>query len=67
MENMACLEAANKFKGSDEPQTPIALLWCYYYLASHFNKTGDFETALSFIEKALLHTPTFIEAYLIKG
>jgi len=36
-------------------------------LASHYNKVGDFEKAMEFIEKTIEHTPTFIEAYLIKA
>jgi peptide alpha-N-acetyltransferase len=64
---MQSLEENNCFKGSDDLRTPISLLWCYYFLASHFNRKKDTETGLKFVNKAIEHTPTFIEAYLVKA
>ena len=50
-----------------EKEPPTSLLWTYYYLAQHYDLLNDTQAALSYANKAIEHTPTVIELYLIKG
>lgn len=36
-------------------------------LAQHFDKVGQLDTAIEYINKAIFHTPTLIELYLVKA
>ena len=51
--------------GIEEP--PTALLWVWFFLAQHYNKLGNQPLALEFIDKAIDHTPTHIELYMLKS
>jgi len=42
-------------------------LWAYMLLAQHHNHLKAYERALEFIEKAIAHTPTLHELYLVKA
>jgi peptide alpha-N-acetyltransferase len=42
-------------------------LWCWYYLAKHYDYHKQFEKALEVINKAIMHTPTVVELYMTKG
>lgn len=56
----------NCVSGGDlEP--PTAILWVYHFLAQHFDYLRDSKKAMEYIEKALEHTPTLIEAYMVKA
>ncbi|KAK9461177.1 NMDA receptor-regulated protein 1-domain-containing protein [Lipomyces oligophaga] len=46
---------------------PTTYLWTVYYLALHHSKVGNQALALEYIEKALDHTPTLVEAYMVKA
>ena len=48
-------------------ESPTVLLWTRCYLAQHYDILGNTKLALEYIEKALEHTPTLIEAYMIKA
>ncbi|KAG1473785.1 hypothetical protein G6F56_000751 [Rhizopus delemar] len=50
-----------------DKEPPTALLWCWYYLAKHYDHHGQFENALEVINKAIAHTPTVVELYMTKG
>lgn len=50
-----------------ELEPPTAILWVYHFLAQHFDYLRDSKTALEYIDKALDHTPTLIEAYMVKA
>ena len=50
-----------------EKETPTSLLWVYYYLAQHYDFIKDTEKALAYINKAIDHTPTLVELYIVKG
>ena len=50
-----------------ERDPPTTLLWTYHYLAQHYDLLGDTERALDFVNKAVDHTITMIEAYIIKA
>lgn len=58
-----------RFEGDDkeEKEPPTTLLWVYYFLAQHFDYVGDRTKALDYINKAIEHTPTLVELYMIKG
>lgn len=61
------LELNSFFPGTTQLEPPTTLLWTYLYLALHFDKIGQFVTALSYVEKAIEHTPTAIELYMCKA
>ena len=48
-------------------ESPTVLLWTRCYLAQHYDILGNTKLALEYIDKALEHTPTLIEAYMIKA
>jgi len=48
-------------------ESPTCLLWTYYYLAQQCNYFGEFARALELINKAIDHTPTLIELFMLKG
>lgn len=49
----------------DEP--PSTLLWVLHFLAQHYDRIRKFGLALEMIDKAIEHTPTAIECYLVKA
>jgi lipopolysaccharide biosynthesis regulator YciM len=53
--------------GEDEEQDPTVQMWLYSFLAQHNLRMANISEALKFIEKAIAHTPTVVELYLIKG
>lgn len=48
-------------------EDPTTLLWVYYFLALHECEQAEYEKALTTIEKAIAHTPTVMDVYLVKG
>ena len=60
------LEKSGTF-GQGEKEPPTSLLWTYYYLAKHYDWLSETQKALDFANKAIAHTPTVVELYLIKG
>ena len=50
-----------------ELEPPTAILWVYHFLAQHFDYLRDSKRAMEYINKALEHTPTLIEAYMVKA
>ena len=48
-------------------ESPTCLLWTYYYLAQQHDHLADFTKALELINKAIDHTPTLIELFMLKG
>lgn len=65
----ASLKDCQLFHSDDDEdkECPTALLWTYYYLGQHFDKHGQHEKALGYINSALEHTMTLIELYLVKA
>lgn len=51
----------------DEKEAPTTLVWTYYYLAQHLDYVGEKQRALEYINKAIEHTPTLVELYMVKG
>ncbi|KAG1584121.1 hypothetical protein G6F48_008092 [Rhizopus delemar] len=61
------LEKDGTFGSGLGKEPPTALLWCWYYLAKHYDYHKQFEKALEVINKAIMHTPTVVELYMTKG
>eukprot|EP00397_Hematodinium_sp_SG-2012_P010421 GEMP01010536.1.p1 GENE.GEMP01010536.1~~GEMP01010536.1.p1 ORF type:complete len:900 (+),score=202.52 GEMP01010536.1:140-2839(+) len=50
-----------------EIEPPTSLLFTYMLAAQHYDILGDYDSALSYTEKGLNHTPTLVELYSLKG
>lgn len=61
------LRSSGTFPESSEEEAPSTLLWTLFLLAQHFDRRGQYERALEKIDEALVHTPTVIDLYLVKG
>ncbi|KAF9157176.1 N-alpha-acetyltransferase 16, NatA auxiliary subunit [Mortierella sp. AD010] len=65
---LAALDKSKGFDTSDSPvEPPTALLWTLYFLAQHFDFRRKSDQALSYINRAIEHTPTLVELYMTKG
>lgn len=51
----------------EDSQPPSVLMWILYYLGQHFLLLGEFANALKAINRALAHTPTNVDLYLLKA
>ena len=58
--------AASTSSTSDK-ETPTSLLWTYYLLAQLYDFKNETSNSLTYINKALEHTPTLVELYMVKG
>ncbi|MCO5594657.1 hypothetical protein L7F22_048690 [Adiantum nelumboides] len=61
------LRSSGTFPESSEREAPSTLLWTLFLLAQHFDRRGFYDKALQKIDEAILHTPTVIDLYLVKG
>lgn len=62
------LQTVSKFEAADQKtQPPSTELWLQLFIAQHFNKLLQHNTALEHIEAAIKHTPTCLDAYLFKA
>lgn len=50
-----------------EEQDPTVLLWLYYFMSQHFLFTNQADQALVYVNKAIEHTPTVCDLYLLKA
>ena len=65
---VANLTKHSRFSETDEQkEAPTSLLWSYYLLAQLYDHIKEYDTALEYINKALEHTPTLVELYIVKG
>lgn len=55
------------FAGSDVRETPCSLLWSYLFLAELYDYLGQFDKAIDYANKGILHTPTLLELYTVKA
>ncbi|CDO95714.1 unnamed protein product [Kluyveromyces dobzhanskii CBS 2104] len=46
---------------------PIQFVWTTYFLALHFLHRKEFEKANDYADKAMEHTPTLVEIYILKA
>ena len=51
----------------EEEQDPTVQMWLYCFMSQHNLRLGNIDEALSFINKAIEHTPTVVELYLVKA
>lgn len=58
-------------KFADTPETPLenpsVIVWCYYFLGQHYDLLGGYVAGLDMINKAIAHTPTVLELYMVKA
>lgn len=59
------LEKGGQTEEEKEPAT--AYLWVLYFLSQHYDYKKDHKRALELVNKAIEHTPTLIELFLLKG
>lgn len=65
---LASIEKDMTLDPSDETeQDPTVQLWLYYFNSQHFLLTHQPEKALTFINKAIEHTPTVCDLFLFKA
>ncbi|XP_052182414.1 N-terminal acetyltransferase A complex auxiliary subunit NAA15-like isoform X2 [Diospyros lotus] len=55
------------YPGRTEKEPPSTLLWNLFYLAQHYDRRGQYDTALVKIDEAIEHTPTVIDLYSVKS
>lgn len=68
LDYLVALENCEKFSPSDTvKQAPTSTLWSWYFLAQHYDIIENTEKALEYINKAIEHTPTLIEAHTLKA
>eukprot|EP00180_Rhodochaete_pulchella_P003806 Plantae.Rhodophyta-Rhodochaete_pulchella.ctg689.p1 GENE.Plantae.Rhodophyta-Rhodochaete_pulchella.ctg689~~Plantae.Rhodophyta-Rhodochaete_pulchella.ctg689.p1 ORF type:complete len:898 (-),score=168.67 Plantae.Rhodophyta-Rhodochaete_pulchella.ctg689:1252-3945(-) len=66
------LDSSSVSKGNGVEETeaedsPSILLWVRYFLAQHYDCTGRIEKGLETLEKAIAHTPTLLDLFLVKA
>lgn len=62
------IEVVNEFlKNLNIDGEPSIYIWTCYYLSQHYLFMKDFTKAQEFIAKAMTHTPTVVEFYILKG
>ena len=67
LNNLASMEKSNTLVGEEEEQDPTVHLWLMYFASQHFYFLRNFERAFTFIEKAIEHTPTVVDLYVLKA
>ncbi|CAI5444592.1 unnamed protein product [Caenorhabditis angaria] len=50
-----------------EIEPPSTALWLYVLAAQHFDRVGNVQLALNYIERAYQHTPTLVENLMLKA
>ncbi|CAB3402235.1 unnamed protein product [Caenorhabditis bovis] len=52
---------------NNEIEPPSTALWLYVLAAQHFDRIGNIQLALNYIERAIQHTPTLVENLMLKA
>ncbi|VAH77585.1 unnamed protein product [Triticum turgidum subsp. durum] len=55
------------FPGSLQMEPPSTLMWTLLLVSQHYDRRSQYDIALDKIDEAILHTPTVIDLYSIKG
>ncbi|CAM0881720.1 unnamed protein product [Alopecurus aequalis] len=55
------------FPGSPQMEPPSTLMWTLLLVSQHYDRRSQYDIALDKIDEAILHTPTVIDLYSIKG
>ncbi|VDN60581.1 unnamed protein product [Dracunculus medinensis] len=53
--------------GDNRPDSPTTVVWLYYLIAQHYDRLGSLQQAIMYIDRAIQHTPTLIELYMVKA
>lgn len=53
--------------GDDEEQDPTVELWLLYFIAQHHHFLRNFDQAIEYINRAIAHTPTVVDLYVLKA
>eukprot|EP01119_Soliformovum_irregulare_P010873 TRINITY_DN2677_c0_g1_i1.p1 TRINITY_DN2677_c0_g1~~TRINITY_DN2677_c0_g1_i1.p1 ORF type:complete len:847 (+),score=205.53 TRINITY_DN2677_c0_g1_i1:42-2582(+) len=61
------LQRTSQFAPNADTESPAVYMWTLFCLAQHYDSQGDTSRALETIDRAIAHTPTVIDLYLIKG
>ncbi|XP_019448115.1 PREDICTED: N-alpha-acetyltransferase 15, NatA auxiliary subunit-like isoform X1 [Lupinus angustifolius] len=61
------IRTTGQYPGRVEKEPPSTLMWTLFLLAQHYDRRGQYETALSKINEAIEHTPTVIDLYSVKS
>ncbi|XP_057968135.1 N-terminal acetyltransferase A complex auxiliary subunit NAA15 [Malania oleifera] len=61
------IKTTGGYPGRVEKEPPSTLMWTLFLLAQHFDRRGQYCTALAKIDEAISHTPTVIDLYTVKG
>ncbi|CCE65612.1 hypothetical protein TPHA_0M00370 [Tetrapisispora phaffii CBS 4417] len=63
-----CEDIVTEFLGTLEASSdPSAVIWTNYYLSQHYLFVRNYPKAQEYIDKAIEHTPTMVELYILKG
>ncbi|GAU98430.1 hypothetical protein RvY_09579 [Ramazzottius varieornatus] len=72
-ETLRLLEESRQYIANPPPlngpdEVPAStILWIYYFLAQHRDMKKDYQRAMEYVEMAIEHTPTLVEAYCFKA
>ncbi|OWB57853.1 hypothetical protein B5S28_g3828 [[Candida] boidinii] len=55
------------FENEAEEVSPLTWCWTAYFLSQHYYYVKDYENSLKYINKAIEHTPTLVELYIVKA
>jgi len=61
------LDKNGKFDGDEQKQNPTTYLWVLIFLAKLYDSKRNADKALEFVNKAIEHTPTLVESYMLKA
>ncbi|KAK9467758.1 NMDA receptor-regulated protein 1-domain-containing protein [Lipomyces arxii] len=53
--------------GTHTGAAPTIKLWTMYFLAQHYSKLQQYDLALEYINKVVVHTPTLVEGHMMKA
>lgn len=52
---------------SPKKDAPTSYLWTLYFLAQHFDYRRELDKAMTYIDRAIAHTPTLVELHMTKA
>lgn len=55
------------YSSVDSKEQPTQFVWTCYFLSQHYLLLKDFSKATEYADKALEHTPTLVELYILKA
>ncbi|GAM21819.1 hypothetical protein SAMD00019534_049940 [Acytostelium subglobosum LB1] len=67
LSHIESLNTNGTLNGFTEQEPPTTAMWCMYFLAQHYDRLRDATQAFTYADMAITHTPTTIDAYIIKA